>query len=285
MKHTFLSIISIVNLVALGGGAGCVKRSASSGLQSGEGVMEGVATHFDGLGVPYGGCGVPEGILETPYFVALNVQNTPGDYVTRFDRPFHNPDKMGAFDNGRNCGRWVHVTIGDFCKGQNSGEKGSGLCGGGSWQQDDFNGAQLDLLVTDSCQDDNVWCRDSKYHLDLSTASIEKFKPGLAQKWNNRKISWQYVEAPSYQGDIRIGFRKDAQPGWPAFIITHLKNGLHGVEQLVDGRFQPLKMDSDLGQSYILNASGSGPYRIRLVDAADQLVQGGRVYEFNFPAS
>ena len=36
-----------------------------------------VSTHFDGLGTPYGGCGVPEGVLECPYFVALNVYDTP----------------------------------------------------------------------------------------------------------------------------------------------------------------------------------------------------------------
>ena len=39
------------------------------------------ATHFDGLGSPYGGCGLPQAELESPDFVALNVYNTPGDYT------------------------------------------------------------------------------------------------------------------------------------------------------------------------------------------------------------
>ena len=34
------------------------------------------ATHFDGLGSPYGGCGLPQAELESPDFVALNVYNT-----------------------------------------------------------------------------------------------------------------------------------------------------------------------------------------------------------------
>lgn len=43
-------------------------------------AYDAMATHFDGLGAPYGGCGVPQGDLHYPYFVALNVQNTPNDY-------------------------------------------------------------------------------------------------------------------------------------------------------------------------------------------------------------
>ena len=247
--------------------------------------FDGVATHFDGLGDPYGGCGVPQAQLETPYFVALNVQDTPDDYTSFLPRPFAEQSKIGTFDNGRNCGRWVHVTIGNFCSGAtNSGQPGAGLCKGGTWVADEFNGAQLDLLVADSCQDGNVWCRDSRYHLDLSTASIEKFKPGLGNKWGNRQISWRYITAPGYQGDIRIAFRQNASPGWPAIIITHLQNGLHGVEQQTSSGFQALKMDSDMGQSYVMQAS-TGPFRIRLTDADDHPAQGGRIYEFSFPST
>ncbi len=31
------------------------------------------ATHFDGIGQPYGGCGVPENLVGYPYYLALNV--------------------------------------------------------------------------------------------------------------------------------------------------------------------------------------------------------------------
>ena len=271
----------------LGIASGCIKNNDSARVSGTEGAeFEGVATYFDSLGFPYGGCGVPENVLDTPYFVALNVQDTPGDYDTFLRRPITESKAVGAWDNGRNCGRWVRVTIGDFCKDAvNSGQKGAGLCKGGSWIKDEFNGATLDLVVTDSCQDDNVWCRDVRDHLDLSTASIEKFKPGLKNKWGNRKIAWHYIDAPSYQGDISIGFRKDAQPQWPAFIINHLQRGLHRVEQEVGGSFQALNVDGDMGQSFVLQSTPDNRYKIRLFDAYDQPMNGGRVYEFAYPAS
>ena len=31
------------------------------------------ATHFDGIGTPYGGCGVPEPLIGYPHYLALNV--------------------------------------------------------------------------------------------------------------------------------------------------------------------------------------------------------------------
>ena len=31
------------------------------------------ATHFDGIGAPFGGCGVPEHLIGFPNYVALNV--------------------------------------------------------------------------------------------------------------------------------------------------------------------------------------------------------------------
>ncbi|HXP91100.1 MAG TPA: hypothetical protein VN931_09250, partial [Fibrobacteria bacterium] len=55
--------------------------------------FEGMSTHFDGVGYPYGACGVPdstawnEAAVDTPsgqgnpfLYVALNVFDTPGNY-------------------------------------------------------------------------------------------------------------------------------------------------------------------------------------------------------------
>ena len=95
----------------------------------------GNATHFAALGSPYGGCGLPQRELDSQDFVALNVFNTPGDYSGSYPRPV--PDSRepikGAFDNGRNCGRWVKVTIGDYCTGTNHGAPGRPFCRNGSW--------------------------------------------------------------------------------------------------------------------------------------------------------
>jgi len=42
--------------------------------------VTGNATWFTGLGSPYGGCGLPQSALDSQNFLALNVQNSPGNY-------------------------------------------------------------------------------------------------------------------------------------------------------------------------------------------------------------
>jgi hypothetical protein len=81
----------------------------------------------------------------------LNVQNTPNDYGTYLQRPISDGSRVGMFNNGKNCGRYARVRLGRFCTGNNSGNPGSGWCEGGSWVDDEFSGATLDYIVTDSC--------------------------------------------------------------------------------------------------------------------------------------
>src|SRR5262245_17025254 len=77
--------------------------------------VTGNTTYFDGLGSPYGGCGLPQAELDSQDFVALNVYNTPGDYAF-YPRPIpaSQAARMGIWNNGRGCGRWVEVSVGDF---------------------------------------------------------------------------------------------------------------------------------------------------------------------------
>lgn len=260
-------------------------------------TFTGFATHFDALGSPFGGCGLPQSALDSQNFVALNVQNTPGDYTTFLARPIgpQFASEIGLFNNGLNCGRWVQVAIGDFCTGTNDGAPGKGFCyGSGGLVADSFNGATLNMVVADSCQDGNGWCRDNPDHLDLATASINQFLLNgqsvgdlLPNHWNNRQISWQFISAPNYSGDIVIGFIQGANVFWPAIGIAHLPNGIHGVDSFTNGAWQPAKMDSDLGQDYIIapTASNGSSYQIRVHDASDQLINSGRVYSFSFPAN
>jgi hypothetical protein len=260
-------------------------------------VRSAMATHFDGMGTT-GGCGVPPALVDSQDYVALNVEYTPypGPY-TMDSRPIVDPALLGQFDNGRNCGRWVHVTIGEYCTGANGGSNGQDFCVGGQWITDELSGAELTLLVADSCQDPNGWCRDDRYHLDLHTPALGRFtKSGqpvgnaLAEKWDNRRITWRYVEAPAYSGDVKIHFVPGAQPYWPAVAITNLRNGIHGVERLVGGVWKSMPMVSDNGQVYLLASSpsqdGEGPpYVIRIRDASGQLVENGRTYAFDLPCS
>jgi hypothetical protein len=257
--------------------------------------VTGNSTYFDGLGSPYGGCGMPQADLDSQDFVALNVFNTPGDY-TFYPRPLPaaQASKIGMWNNGLNCGRWVQVTISDFCTGTNDGAPSQAFCRNGSWVADAYNGGVLNMLVADSCGDANAWCRDDPNHLDLSKPSLNRFvKNGAVQSdllpnhFNNRHISWSFIPAPSYTGDLQIGFLQGAQQWWPAISVSHLANGIHGVEYLADGGWKQAQMNSDMGQSYIIGGltSGASQFQIRVRDVTGALVNGGRVYSFSLPAS
>jgi Cellulose binding domain len=261
------------------------------------GAHTGNATWFSGIGgTAYGGCGVPQANLDSQNFVALNVQNTPGDYSTFFQRPISaaNASKIGMFNNGLNCGRWVQVTIGDYCTGVNDGAQNQPFCRNGSWVSDKYNGATLNMVVADSCQDGNAWCRDDPYHLDLVRSALNLFVLNGQpvgdmdpNHWNNRHISWQFIPAPNYTGDINIGFLQGANSYWSAISITHLANGIHGVDYYQNGAWAKATMDSDMGDDYVIlpTTAGGSSYQIRVYDAADQLINNGRVYSFSYPTS
>src|SRR3984893_2179061 len=103
--------------------------------------VTGNATWFDSLGQPYGGCGLPPPALDRPDFLPLNVFNTPRNYGF-FPRPLPAGDpKIGMWNNGHNCGRWVQVTISDFCTGTNDGAQNQPFCRNGSFVSDRFHGA------------------------------------------------------------------------------------------------------------------------------------------------
>ncbi len=257
--------------------------------------VTGNATWFTGLGSPYGGCGLPQSELDSQDFVALNVFDTPGDYGGH-TRPIPPSDSglMGAFDNGHNCGRYVKVTIGDNCTGVNDGAPNQPFCRGGSWAADAYNGATLTMLVADSCADGNAWCRDDPNHLDLAQSSLNRFARGgvpvgdlYPGHWNNRHIDWEFVPAPAYTGDLRIGFIQAAQVWWPVISVSHLANGIHGVQYYDGTSWRDATMDGDMGQDYVIGPTTTAGthYEIRVRDASDTLVNGGRVYAFSLPAS
>jgi hypothetical protein len=253
-----------------------------------------VGTWFDGLGLPYGGCGIAPSVLESEYYVALNVYHTPRSYASNPTRPLQGADTaiMGEFANGRNCGRWVEVVLDSFCLGTNDGAPGQPFCRGsnGKWVTDAYMGGTLNMLVADACGDGNAWCRDSRYHLDLSKISLTKFsKDGKVltdlspAHWNNRMLKWKYIPAPDYSGDIRIHFLKGTQPFWAAISINHLPNGIHAVEQKVGEEWVTAQRFSDMGQAFILKTGE--PFRIRIRDAEDKLLFGGREYVFDPPTA
>jgi hypothetical protein len=257
----------------------------------------GNATWYSGIGGnSYGGCGVPQANLDSQNFLALNVQNTPGDYSTFLPRPIssQNASKIGMFNNGLNCGRWVQVTIGDYCTGVNDGAPNQPFCRNGNWVSDKYNGATLNFIVADSCQDGNAWCRDDPYHIDLSQNSLNSFVLNgqpvgdmYPNAWNNRHVNWKFVSAPSYTGDINIGFLQGANAYWSAISITHLPNGIHSIDYYQNGGWVKAAMDSDMGDDYVIlpTIAGGSSYQIRVYDASDQLINNGRIYNFSYPTS
>jgi Cellulose binding domain len=257
--------------------------------------VTGNTTYFDGLGQPYGGCGLPQANLDSPNFVALNVYDTPGDY-SFYPRPLTgaNLSKLGMWNNGHNCGRWIQVTVGDYCTGVNDGAPNQAFCRNGGWTPDAYNGATLTMLVADSCGDANAWCRDDPYHIDLAKDSLNRFLRNgtpvgdlYPNHFNNRRMSWQFIPAPNYSGDIQVGFLQGAQVWWPAISVSHLSNGIHSVEYLANGVWQTAQMNGDMGQSFILGGttSGANQFQIRVRDVTDALINNGRVYSFTLPAS
>jgi len=295
---------------------------------------EGMATHFLGIGYPYGACGVSDEIAATEAamdtlsgqgdptdYVALNVYDTPGNYAspgTLGRRPLTGSDTalMGTYRNGLNCGRWIKLTLGDTCDGVNDGAMNQPFCRQGTgWHPNSYTGSGLYAIVFDQCTDGNAWCRDSKYHVDLHTSILSHLRkdgqilPPLAKLvldasgkpkadpnnpyareyvvtgFENPKISWDFVKAPNYQGEPRFWFSLDAKLWYMRMMVTHLPNGIHGVEQWTQGAWKKATMDGDAGQLWNLPDPSTKTVKLRLIDADDELAMGGRTWTMDYPAS
>jgi len=290
--------VANVTAVVNGATSNSVPFTVTSTTPSPE-VYTGNSTWFSALGSPYGGCGVPQAYIDSQNFVALNVQNDPGNYTLTLSRPISttgpNAGDIGMWNNGLNCGRWVHITMGSNCNGTNNGNQDESFCRGGlGWVPDQFTGAEVDSVVADSCQDENSWCRDDPYHLDQAQAELNNYVLNgvpagnmYPNFWNNRQISWYFEPAPNYTGDINIGFLNGANNYWSAISITHLPNGIHGVQYLLNGVWTTAVMDADLGDDYIVlpTVPGGTQYEIQVFDVTNTLINNGRIYSFAYPAS
>jgi hypothetical protein len=285
-----------VTVVVNGQTSAAVPFTVTSTAPSPE-TYTGNSTWFSALGTPYGGCGVPQEYLDTQNFVALNVQNDPADYTLFLSRPISSEyaSEIGLWDNGMNCGRWVHVTIGDFCNGMNDGEQDEPFCRGGTgWVADQFTGAELDLVVADSCQDGNAWCRDDPYHLDQAEAALNQYVLNGATVgdmnptyWNNRQIHWNFELPPSYTGDINIGMLANSTSAWTAISVTHLPNGVHGLQYLSGGVWTKAINDGDMGEAFLISptVAGGTEFEVQVYDITNTLINNGRIYSFSIPAS
>jgi hypothetical protein len=60
-----------------------------------------------------------------------------------------------------------------------------------AYQPDDNTGKVIYGYVTDKCPDANYWCKSDTWHLDIRKSALG----GMANGWNGRKISWDYVSS------------------------------------------------------------------------------------------
>jgi len=267
---------------------GCGQKKKEDLAQ--ETIIRGFATYFDRMGTPSGACGVSDVTTESQDYVALNVQDTPKDYTTFLARPIKDMTKVGLYANGLNCGRWIRVTLGRNCVGDTmDGRPYRGFCQKGQLRETPYTGATLDMIVADSCQDGNSFCRDDRGHLDLHTSSLANFRlygkkiDPQSLGWNNPEVIWKFIEAPNYEGDIKIFFVENASPMWPTIVVTHLRNGIGKVESLVKGTWVPAKRQGDMGQVFNLPAEADLPYKVRVYDIEGNPINDRRKYSFNFP--
>lgn len=130
---------------------------------------ESYSTWFDGCGQQACGCGIPPELLKdqngkTVYHVALNVQNTAIDAAhLRRPVPAAQSGQMGLWENGKNCGRWVEITLLEDCLGLGlTPSSPPDVCGVNPffenpleqprYQTDMLSHTKMYAVVADSCQ-------------------------------------------------------------------------------------------------------------------------------------
>jgi hypothetical protein len=99
--------------------------------------------------------------------VALNVQNTALN-AANLPRPITDAKRMGMWYNGKNCGRWIEITLKEDCLGLTlTPSDPPSICGVNpfyanplaqkEYKNDTLSGKVMYAVVADSCQDGNFW--------------------------------------------------------------------------------------------------------------------------------
>jgi hypothetical protein len=146
------------------------------------------------------------------------------------------------------------------------GAPGQPFCRSGSWVSDPYSGATLTLFAN-------------------AGRAV-----GDPNHWNNRHISRRFVPASDYSGDIRIGFIRSAQPYRPMIAISHLPNGIHGLQCYSNGAWHaataaPTRVGATRSPPRPRRRRRAPQYRSRVVDASDAPLAGGRACRFSLPPS
>ena len=108
----------------------------------------------------------------------------------------------------------------------------------------------------------------------------------VADHWNNRHISWQFVPAPGYTGDIQIGFLQGAQTWWGATVDlapAQRRPRRAVLRERYAGATPRWTATWASRTSCRRPTAGGTQFQIRVLDASDTLINNGRVYTFSLP--
>lgn len=61
------------------------------------------------------------------------------------------------------------------------------------WVSDGLTGKVIYGHVMDSCADNNFWCQDDTFHLDISRSYLTGMGLTQGKNWNGREVIWQYM--------------------------------------------------------------------------------------------
>src|SRR3569833_2893466 len=104
-------------------------------------VFTGNSTWFSALGSPYGGCGVPQANLDSQNFIALNVQDDPGNYPLQLSRPISSAfaNDIGLWNSRHNNNQKEHKKKKTNNENTNKDNQNMAFCrGGAGWVNDEF---------------------------------------------------------------------------------------------------------------------------------------------------
>ena len=256
---------------------GAATRSPAASAAAAEVV--GNATYFDGLGTPVRRLRTAAG--EAGHAGLRRAQRLQHTRRLRLLPPAAagaNVGKIGMWNNGLNCGRWVQVDDRRLL------------------HRHQRRRAEPAVLPQRLLGRRRVQRRHADHARRRQLRRLQRLVPrrplppgpvqGLAQPvregrrpgrrpvpdhWNNRHVSWSFIPAPDYSGDIKIGFLQGAQRWWPAISVSHLANGIHGVEYFAERRLADGADEQRHGPVLHHRRDGLRPssFTIRVRDASD----------------
>lgn len=168
-------------------------------------------------------CGIPGKIVPTKFIASIARQKTTEDLKYPIS-----DDKVGIYNNGKNCGRWVKVTLGNQCEEKNWGS------GCKEEYKDEYSGKSFYAMVVDSCNANEAFCGTDPNALSVSADALKQVGDGVVNPWNNREVKWEFVDNPN-SGPVQFYFGAGANIWWMPFYAVNLPRGISKIQRFFNG--------------------------------------------------